>query len=165
MREEKRLSERERYFCRQYAATGNCREAAARAGYRVLPEKAGLRLLERPEICERVQEYAQKEREAGAERVRAGYERLAFGGVADAIRLLFLEEAPDLPALDAMELSCIAEIKRPKGGGMEIKFYDRLKALERLQQMQTESRNEGGPFYEALERGAKALAEQGEKPS
>ena len=31
-----------------------------------------------------------------------------------------------------MDLFLVSEIKRPKDGSMEIKFFDRLKALEKL---------------------------------
>lgn len=46
-------------------------------------------------------------------RVRRGYERLAYGGIADAVRLLFTEE-PDLTALDKMDLYNIAWTRRPR---------------------------------------------------
>lgn len=57
-----------------------------------------------------------------------------------------------------MELFNIAEIKRPKGGGIEIKFFDRLKALERLADMTAdEAADSALPFYRALENSANAI--------
>lgn len=56
-----------------------------------------------------------------------------------------------------MDLFNISEIKRPKGGGLEIKFFDRLKPLEKLQEISTDSSQTALPFYEALNNGAKAL--------
>lgn len=61
-----------------------------------------------------------------------GLRHLAFGEIQDAVRLLYAPEEQILPALGEMDFFNISEIKRPKGGGMEIKFFDRLKALEKL---------------------------------
>ena len=63
-----------------------------------------------------------------------------------------------------MDLYCISEIKRPKDGSMEIKFFDRLKALEKLTQesgADTEERKSPSPVYEAILLGSKALVEGG----
>jgi len=92
-------------------------------------------------------------------RVKKGYERLAYGGIADAVRLLFTDE-PDLAALDKMDLFNIAEIKRPRGGGMEIKFFDRIKALESLEGM-SETNSDSMPLYRALQECARSLKEKG----
>ncbi len=91
-------------------------------------------------------------------RIRKGYEKLAYGGIADAVRLLFTEE-PDLAAFGKMDLFNIAEIKRPKGGGMEIKFFDRIKALQCLDVMNEES-GEAPPLYRALEDCARSFGEK-----
>lgn len=83
-----------------------------------------------------------------------GYRSIAFGDVSDPVRLLFCEDAPP-QLLKSMNLSSIAEIKRQKGG-MEIKFYDRLKALEGMQNMSV-GQDETCGFMQALERGSAAL--------
>lgn len=86
--------------------------------------------------------------------VKNGYETLAFGGIEDAVRLLFTED-PKPEDLEGLDLYNVAEIRRPRDGGMEIKFFDRIKALECLERMETES---GRPdLFEALEAGARAL--------
>lgn len=92
-------------------------------------------------------------------RIRRGYERLAFGGIADAVRLILAEE-PDLPELGKMDLYNIAEIKRPKGGGMEIKFFDRIKALQCLESMNTGG-GEALPLYRTLQECAQSFREDG----
>ncbi len=57
-----------------------------------------------------------------------------------------------------MDLFPIAEIKRPRAGGIEMKFFDRLKALEKLTQMEEQTAQDGAlPFYEALEKSAQVL--------
>ena len=67
---------------------------------------------------------AEKER-SSQDKLRQGFERLAFGSVTDAVRLLFEEGTTS--SLEGMDLFNVSEIKRLKGGGMEIKFADRLK--------------------------------------
>ncbi len=95
--------------------------------------------------------------EKARRRVKRGYERLAYGGIADAVRLLFTEE-PDLAALDKMDLYNIAEIKRPKGGGMEIKFFDRIKALQSLEELNTAG-GDSLPLYRTLQECALSFKE------
>ena len=69
----------------------------------------------------------------------AGYYRMAFGGVSDALRLLYTARTTE-KELSEMDLFMISEIKKPKDGMLEIKFFDRLKALEKL-----ENKNEETP--------------------
>ncbi len=91
-----------------------------------------------------------------------GYRRIAFGDVSDPVRLLFCEDiAPR--ALKSMDLFSVSEIKRPKGGGMEIKFFDRIRALQCMQELGEEEEAPCG-FYRALEQGAKALEEGRQEP-
>ena len=97
---------------------------------------------------------------APAQSVRRGYEKIAYGGVNDAVRLLF-EEEPDPEELRKMDLFSVAEIRRLKGGGTEIKFYDRMKALECLKALE-EQGSEQSPIYRALSRCAKELGEEPE---
>lgn len=89
--------------------------------------------------------------------VLEGYRHIAFGSVTDPVRLLFCEEVTPR-ALKSMDLFNVAEIKRPRGGGMEIKFFDRIRALQCLEEM---SAGEAAPcgFFEALQEGAQALKE------
>lgn len=89
------------------------------------------------------------------EKVLEGYRRIAFGDVTDPVRLLFCDE-PAPRTLKSMDLFSISEIKRPKGGGMEIKFFDRIRALQCMQEMEAEENAPCG-FYQAFEEGAKAL--------
>jgi hypothetical protein len=61
-----------------------------------------------------------------------GLERLADGRANDAVRLAFAEELPAPEELEQMDLYNVSEIKRVKGGGVEIKLFDRQKALVKL---------------------------------
>lgn len=89
-------------------------------------------------------------------KILRGYGKLAFGGISDAVRLMFCEEA-NAEDIQQMDLFNVAEIKRPKGGGMEIKFVDRLKALQCMEQMSGEKETGQGTFYQALEKSVQAF--------
>ena len=89
---------------------------------------------------------------------KSGLERIAFGGVNDAVRLLFSTE-PDPEELRRLDLYSVAEIRRLKGGSIEIKFYDRMKALECLRQMEEDGAGQS-PLYRALEECARAQKEE-----
>lgn len=97
-------------------------------------------------------------------RILRGYSKLAFGGIADAVRLMVCED-PHTEDIQKMDLFNVAEIKRPKGGGMEIKFFDRLKALQCMEQMSGEEARGPGDFYRALEQSVQVFAptEDGEE--
>lgn len=91
----------------------------------------------------------------------SGYYRLAFGCFADAVSLLFDDEMT-AEKIQQMDLFNISEIKRKKNGEVEIKFFDRLKALEKLENTSCD-KGENGIYslYNAIEKGACAL--KGEK--
>ncbi len=72
------------------------------------------------------------------------------------MKLLFSDEV-DTEKIEEMDLFNISEIKRKKGGDIEIKFFDRLKALEALYEMSETSGVADNAFYSAIEKGAAAL--------
>lgn len=88
------------------------------------------------------------------EEILRGYQRIAFGSVSDPVRLLFCEDI-EPRGLKDMDLFSISEIKRVKGG-MEIKFFDRIRALQCMQELNVEEKEPFG-FYEALQKGSEAL--------
>lgn len=151
------LNEKEKLFCFYFCRTRNPREAAAKAGYTLFPEKSGQKLIEETRIAAEIKRLEGLQ-EVSRQEAAAGYRRIAYGSVCDAIRLLFADSPPDIQELEKLDLFCVSEIKRPKGGGMEIKFFDRLKALEKLAELSGADERELPPFYAALENGAKALA-------
>lgn len=59
--------------------------------------------------------------------------------------------------LRKLDLFNVSEIRRPRGGGIEIKFFDRIKALQCLEQIS--GTNTASPLYRALEESARALRE------
>lgn len=156
-RENKRLSRREQLFCCSYINTGNKRESAVRAGYTENPELAGEELLCRDDILRELELLRSKQPEDTTPDALSGYRRLAFGSIADAVLLLYTDN-PDREQLEAMDLFNIAEIKRPKDGAMEIKFFDRIRALEHLEQSNSDGEaGSAAPFYNALEQSARAI--------
>jgi hypothetical protein len=160
MPKEKALTGKEKLFCFYCAEGRDARTAAAMAGFNVLPQRAAAKLLEREEISKEIAKRL-GQNASGREEVCAGYRRLAFGSVADALRLVFSQEPLEAHELEALDLLNISDLKRPKGGGLEIKFFDRLKALEKLKELSEETarQEEGNPFFRALEKGAMALAQ------
>lgn len=153
----KNLSQREKDFCVCYASCGNTLESALKAGYTKNPEKCGERLLCRSDISDEIARVEKTMEQTSSCLAKVGYQRLAFGNIADAISLLFMEN-PSPEKLKTMDLFSVSEIKRPKDGAMEIKFFDRLKALEKLEIMSSGKENQITPFYEALKMGADVLS-------
>lgn len=88
------------------------------------------------------------------EQIEQGLLDIALGSVSDAISLLFMTEEEIIERLPNLKLINVSEIKRPKGGGMEIKFFDRIKALERLGTDKISDSDSSLSFYEALEKSA-----------
>ena len=154
----RRITSKEDLFCRYYAETFNARESAIRAGFSVFPEKTAFKLLKRAEIRDRIREVCGISSELNGSSAEAGLRRIAFGSAADCLRLIFQSDEENLKQLDSLDLFLISEIKKPRDGCIEIKLFDRLKALEKLLQLNENS--ESGlaqPFYRALEESAAKL--------
>lgn len=87
---------------------------------------------------------------------RAGLERLALAG-ADCAAFLLNEDGECQEGTDFYNVS---EIKRPKGGGLEIRFFDRLKALSLLAELESEQPESAGSLLDALNRSAHELGDK-----
>ena len=122
-------------------------------GYGLKARRHGLALLERKDIRKEI-ERIEKLRRVNREEIIAGYRQLAFGNISDAVRLAYSDDKPTL-CTEKLDLFNVSEIKRPKGGGLEIKFFDRIKALEHLEQLCSLGDDDKAlPFYRALENSA-----------
>ena len=75
------------------------------------------------------------DREALLEQMR----KLACAKVNDAVKLAYLS-GEALEAIDGLDLTAMTEFKRAGNGAVEIKFTDRLKALEKLMELIRENR-------------------------
>lgn len=122
---------RRRLFCCWYAVTGDPEGSAVKAGYdreEALPQ--ALACLRSQSCTRRIAQLRSSLTGTGS--VIAGLRRLAFGSSTDAARLAFSDEMPPPEVIDSLDLFNVSEIKRVKGGGVEIKLFDRMKALEKL---------------------------------
>lgn len=88
-----------------------------------------------------------------------GYEQLAFGEVSDPVRLLFQEKIT-AAGIRKMNLFNVAQIKK-KDSEVDIKFFDRLKALQCMQEMETD-RPQIKDFLEAVQKAAQAVQDDEE---
>lgn len=152
----KELSEKEKLFCTYYSVKQNALEAAIKSGYTVAPEKAAVRLLRRENINAYIA-FLTAQNKSNRDEVAAGLRRLAFGCINDAVTLAFKEEF-DPEMLKELDLFSVSEIKVNRGKGVEIKFFDRIKAFEKLSALIGQSDDDGkSSFFKALESGAAAL--------
>lgn len=87
------------------------------------------------------------------EEVLREIETLAGSKVNDAVRLAFLSEE-DMGCIRDLDLSPITELKRNSNGTVELKFIDRLSALQWLLEQAGDEDPKAVKIYEALERGA-----------
>lgn len=151
----KKLTKQEKRFCVCFLSTGNAALSARKAGYVGDIELIGEGLICREEIAKELGRLA-KQREKSLENVAtAGYQRLAFGSIGDAVSLLYKTEPSD-DELGKMDLFLVSEIKKPKDGSMEIKFFDRLKALEKLS-VKKEVHSGAKQLFDAINRSAEAV--------
>ena len=84
--------------------------------------------------------------------------KLAESRVNDAVRLAFLSEE-ELGELAKLDLSAVAEFKRSSNGPVEVKFIDRLAALQWLMD-RAEEDPKAQRLYEALEGAAGQVGEE-----
>ncbi len=152
---------REGLFCYFMARLGNPGEAAIHAGYpRELAWETAAKLLGQKEIRQKIAHLTQEESETQArELALQGLRRLAFGSVNDAVELLCSREE-ELPTdLAKLDLFHVADLRRPKGGGWEVRFFSRLEALRLLLDYAKdhEPKPDTGTssFYQALNQAAK----------
>lgn len=118
-------------FCCHYAVLGNAAEAAVKAGFDKEDALAeGIRCLRSAGCRKVIADLRELLNDSGS--VAAGLKRLAFGNCSDAVYLVFAEELPPQEVIKRLDLFNVSEIKRVKGGGVEVKLFDRLKALEKL---------------------------------
>lgn len=158
------LAEKEELFCQYFAQSCSPRESAARAGY-TFPEKTAIKLLSQEAVQKKIQDlFKENAKNCLNEQAVGGFRRLAFGSIADAVSLMFIEGNPSPRALEEMDLFCVSEIKKPREGALEIKFFDRLEALEKLAELSEKNDTESSvPFYQAIEQGARAIGIAGDE--
>ena len=73
--------------------------------------------------------------------------QLAFGRANDCVKLV-LQDAPEV---DTLDLSLLSEVKRNDKGTVEVKLIDRIRALEQLMSLGTQSTDCAEAFFAAAE--------------
>ena len=150
----KNLNKKQKIFCYHLVETGNPYEAFSMAK---MKNEDISKLMMNESIRDEIKKIYEYKKQNLSMKASIGYERLAFGEIFDCIKLMFIKDIND-NQLKNMNLFNISEIKRLKDGTIEIKFFDRMKALEKLEQIESKkSNNEILPFYSALENGIKNL--------
>ena len=156
----KQLTRKEKLFACVYAKTRDARAAAACAGF-AMPQLAAHRLLARDDVSSEIRKQIEGAGKMPGEAAQ-GYRRLSFGSAADAVRLMKNWDGITQEEIEKLDLFNVAEIKLPKSGGIEIKFFDRLKALEKLENACKSAEVSGSALLEALREGAGNLG--GDEP-
>ena len=132
---ENQKNQMHRSFCLWYAVLGDAGEAAAKAGFPQEDAMAqAVAILSREQNQRRISQI--RSALSDTQSVISGLKRLAFGSCNDAVYLAFAEELPPPDVIRRLDLFGVSEIKRVKGGGVEVKLADRLKALEKLHELQ-----------------------------
>lgn len=154
-----RLSQKDKIFCACFIQNGNAYLSARKAGYGDKSKEEGERLLCRQEVQKEIIRLSKETEPFISALAKIGYQRLAFGDISDAVYLLYANN-PQKKDIENLDLFSVSEIRKPKDGAMEIKFADRLKALEKLETLNEEAVSSVTSFYEALNMGAKAIADK-----
>ena len=148
------LNKKQKNFCYHFVETGNPYEALSISK---MKNENISKLMMNDSIRDEIKKIYEYKKQNLSMKAFIGYERLAFGEILDCIKLMFIKDIND-NQLNDMNLFNVSEIKRFKDGTIEIKFFDRMKALEKLEQIESKkSNNETLPFYSALENGIRNL--------
>ncbi len=128
-------------FAQLFVRLRNGSETAVKLG--VPPEKAeqeSARLLSSERVKKEIRKLDKDDQQTLAY-VKTGLSRIAFGQVNDVAALVFSEQ-PTPEQIAQADLFNVSEIKKIKGGGVEVKFFDRQKALEKLFELDPELREQ-----------------------
>ena len=154
------MKPREKEFCRLMTVYADPIRAAREAGYKE-PHKAWSELSAREEIVSEIRRRCENIRSIYESTAISGLYRLAYGGVNDALTFINRDviREEDLRALD---LRNVSEIKRTDKG-VEIRFCDRMKAVEKLQELLNSGSGQGGGtgLLDAILTSAQALGSRG----
>lgn len=127
-------------FCCYYVISGDPAEAAVKAGFgKEDAVSTAASLLKDQQCLTLISELKSIFSENCP--VKTGLKRLAFGSSNDAVSLAFAEEFPAPEAFASLDLFNVSEIKRDRNGGVEIRFFDRIKALEKLYEIENDFDN------------------------
>ena len=117
------LKQKRKKFCCSYVLLGNVREAAISAGFPAdTALMDGVECLESADCKRLISKLRLLLADSGS--VISGLKRLAFGSCSDAVYLVFADELPPAEVISGLDLFNVSEIKRVKGGGVEVKLFE-----------------------------------------
>lgn len=151
------MKKREKEFCRLTVVLGNPQTAAARAGYRH-PDEVWPELIAREDVASEIRRVAREVSKVFRDTLLCSVFRLMTSENNDALRLIYHDQMSD-EEIGTLNLSGVAEIKRTKDKSVEIKFFDRIRALDKLSELNdtvSDSASAGG-LLEAMRLSAQAL--------
>ena len=149
------LKSKEAEFCRLTAVLGDPAEAARRAGLKD-PEEVWPRLVARKDVCDEIRKTAVMLSKVFRDTAMCVVYRRLMSENNDALRLVFSDELSESEIAE-LNLSGVAEVKR-NDKGIEVKFFDRIKALDMLSSPDSGGDGEnGGGLIEAMRLSAMAL--------
>lgn len=134
------MKPREKEFCRLMTVVADPIKAARKAGYKH-PERAWSELAAREEIVSEIRRRCKNIRSVYENTAICGLYKLAYGGVSDALSLLYRDTLSE-EDLSLLDLRNVSEIKRTDKG-IEVKFCDRIKAIDKLQELLGNSTEQG----------------------
>ena len=157
---ENNLSYKEILFCGYAVMFKNPIEAAKKAGYKSKTIWARLMADERiqKEINRRLEKESERNMRAEA---MWGLWRVAFGENSDALRLILKGANISIEEACSLDLFSVSEIRKQKGGGLDIQFYDRVDAMEKLLKYCGDNAGDEGSLYSALMSSAVKIGDAG----
>ena len=105
----KKLTKKEKAFCRGFLERGSIAEAESFAGM----SKGGSELICRDDILEEIERLSQLQNKSLKQLARSGLKRLAMGNIADAVSLISMKDY-DSETLKNMDLFMVFMIYRAK---------------------------------------------------
>ena len=153
------MKPKEKEFCRLMTVYADPIRAAREAGYKH-PEKSWAELASEEEIVSEIRRLCSNMRSIYENAAVCGLYRLAYGGVSDALTLIYREDLSDRE-LSALDLTNVSESKKADKG-IEVKFCDRIKAIGALSQISGTQTTEGGGsgLLDAIRMSARALGDR-----
>jgi len=135
----KKLTYKQRFFCREFLKDFNATKSAIRAGYSAeSARQIGSDLLTKHDILNQIEKYAKDINERtqnDIERIIEELHIIAFGSIKDVaewdgngIKIKSSKELEDEPRI----VSEITQTETPLGKNIKLKLYDKIRALELL---------------------------------
>lgn len=160
-KEKNKLNFRELQFCLNYINSGNIEKSALKAGYKNNAFKHGNLLMEKENIKKEIDSLYKRKMKNLLYKACRGYEKLAFGSITDAVKLIYSKNL-NPKDIENLDLFNVSEIKI-RDGSLEIKFFDRIRALEKLNQLDIIDQDQANSFFDAIEKSTAALNHSAEE--